>query len=331
MIASGTRWAYGRLLPPVWQGIAWHYPTCVIVECPPTAVLSTHPLSLHATALQGLVCNYVIARNPTNQPTSERAIPVAIFRRAQCAVPADSFGKWSGVLLAVQEGGRRRWACSSSACGSKPQPHAAAAQQYPAELVLMCSPALPCSTEPAVARTYLRKWCGDVGPGKAAASVPLHCCQLVAPHSMDHGNTEASLHISNASFLQWRPTRCQMCAISWTGSTTSEPLVLLLDVQQPLSQQYLTDGHCHCWEQPPAAAQPCYGVSLDCRAFMLHQADDCAVARSAGSGWAAPSRRSSPSPQPCSVFPTPCHACATPTGFTRRCVAVWGACAWFGS
>ncbi|PRW20477.1 DNA polymerase epsilon catalytic subunit A [Chlorella sorokiniana] len=47
---------------------------------------------------KGLVCNYVIARNPTNQPTSERAIPVAIF-----------------------------------------------------------------STEPSVARTYLRKWCCDIG------------------------------------------------------------------------------------------------------------------------------------------------------------------------
>jgi hypothetical protein len=51
------------------------------------------------------VCNYVIARNPTNQPTSERAIPVAIFRRAQCAVPAGSSGEWSGVPLAVSEGG----------------------------------------------------------------------------------------------------------------------------------------------------------------------------------------------------------------------------------
>lgn len=40
--------------------------------------LSTHQSPL--TPPQGLVCNYVIARNPTNQPTSERAIPVAIFR-----------------------------------------------------------------------------------------------------------------------------------------------------------------------------------------------------------------------------------------------------------
>ncbi|KAL4450230.1 hypothetical protein ABPG77_010899 [Micractinium sp. CCAP 211/92] len=47
---------------------------------------------------KGLVCNYVIARNPPNLPTSERAIPVAIF-----------------------------------------------------------------STEPSVARTYLRRWCGDIG------------------------------------------------------------------------------------------------------------------------------------------------------------------------
>jgi len=48
---------------------------------------------------KGLVCNYVIARSPSNSPTSERAIPVAIF-----------------------------------------------------------------STEPAVARTFLRRWCGgDIG------------------------------------------------------------------------------------------------------------------------------------------------------------------------
>lgn len=49
---------------------------------------------------KGLVCNYIVARWPHSQPTSERAIPVAIF-----------------------------------------------------------------STQPAVARTYLRKWCGDVPGG----------------------------------------------------------------------------------------------------------------------------------------------------------------------
>ena len=48
---------------------------------------------------KGLVCNYVIARRPEGTPTSERAIPVAIF-----------------------------------------------------------------ATEPSVARTYLRQWCGgDIG------------------------------------------------------------------------------------------------------------------------------------------------------------------------
>ena len=49
---------------------------------------------------KGLNCNYVIARRPDNLPTSDRAIPVAIF-----------------------------------------------------------------STEASVARTYLRKWCGDVAGG----------------------------------------------------------------------------------------------------------------------------------------------------------------------
>jgi hypothetical protein len=52
--------------------------------------------------------------------------------------------------------------------------------------MLLCSPALPCSTEPAVARTYLRKWCGDVGPGKRAtpAIALLPAC---APHPPDTG------------------------------------------------------------------------------------------------------------------------------------------------
>lgn len=52
---------------------------------------------------KGLNCNYVIARRPDNLPTSDRAIPVAIF-----------------------------------------------------------------STEPSVARTYLRQWCGDIAGGRAA-------------------------------------------------------------------------------------------------------------------------------------------------------------------
>ena len=51
---------------------------------------------------KGLNCNYVIARRPDNLPTSDRAVPVAIF-----------------------------------------------------------------STEPSVARTYLRKWCGDIAGGAA--------------------------------------------------------------------------------------------------------------------------------------------------------------------
>lgn len=39
----------------------------------------------------------------------------------------------------------------------------------------------------------------------------------------------------------------------------------------------------------------------------------------AGSGWAAPSRRSSPSRPPCSACPTLCRASNTPTGCTKRC------------
>ncbi len=49
---------------------------------------------------KGLNCNYVVAKRPENLPTSERAIPLAIF-----------------------------------------------------------------STSPAVARSFLRKWCGDIGGG----------------------------------------------------------------------------------------------------------------------------------------------------------------------
>ena len=56
---------------------------------------------------KGLNCNYVIARRPDNLPTSDRAVPVAIF-----------------------------------------------------------------STEPSVARTYLRKWCGDIAGGTACLSLP---------------------------------------------------------------------------------------------------------------------------------------------------------------
>ena len=59
---------------------------------------------------KGLNCNYVVARRPDNLPTSDRAIPVAIF-----------------------------------------------------------------STEPSVARTYLRKWCGDIAGG-ASTAVCLPTC-----------------------------------------------------------------------------------------------------------------------------------------------------------
>ncbi|KAK9798895.1 hypothetical protein WJX73_003389 [Symbiochloris irregularis] len=56
---------------------------------------------------KGLNCHYVIARNPQGKPTSERAVPVAIF-----------------------------------------------------------------SAQPAVARSYLRKWCGELASGRGADEVP---------------------------------------------------------------------------------------------------------------------------------------------------------------
>ncbi len=59
---------------------------------------------------KGLNCNYVIARRPDNLPTSDRAIPVAIF-----------------------------------------------------------------STEPLVARTYLRKWCGDITGGELSVQLDYTC------------------------------------------------------------------------------------------------------------------------------------------------------------
>lgn len=66
---------------------------------------------------KGLNCNYVIARRPDNLPTSDRAIPVAIF-----------------------------------------------------------------STEPSVARTYLRKWCGDIAGGTLTTiCLPAFCLPLCLP------------------------------------------------------------------------------------------------------------------------------------------------------
>lgn len=56
---------------------------------------------------KGLNCNYVVARRPEGTPTSERAVPVAIF-----------------------------------------------------------------ATEPAIARAFLRKWCGDVCEGAALLPFP---------------------------------------------------------------------------------------------------------------------------------------------------------------
>ena len=46
---------------------------------------------------KGLVCNYVIARRPENLPTSERAIPVAIFSTSP-TVQRSFLRKWCGEV-----------------------------------------------------------------------------------------------------------------------------------------------------------------------------------------------------------------------------------------
>lgn len=46
---------------------------------------------------KGLNCNYVIAKRPENQPTSERAIPVAIFS-TEPSVARSFLRKWCGHL-----------------------------------------------------------------------------------------------------------------------------------------------------------------------------------------------------------------------------------------
>ncbi len=78
---------------------------------------------------KGLNCNYVIAKRPENQPTSERAIPVAIF-----------------------------------------------------------------STEPSVARSFLRRWCGHLSSGAASQSPTvvqvrnssLHACNMIIEYLACH-------------------------------------------------------------------------------------------------------------------------------------------------
>ena len=91
-----------------------------------------------------------------------------------------------------------------------------------------------CSTEPSVARTYLRKWVGDIGQGEMhclslALTVAAALCHL--PEQLDaasHSPATVQTHRSSCAIscapaaLQWPLTRCQMCATSWTGSTTSE-------------------------------------------------------------------------------------------------------------
>lgn len=58
---------------------------------------------------KGLVCHYVIAAHPSNQPTSERAIPVAIFS-TDPSVARTYLRKWCGSDV----GGRREDGTSSS-------------------------------------------------------------------------------------------------------------------------------------------------------------------------------------------------------------------------
>ena len=57
-------------------------------------------LSHHvAVLLQGLNCNYVVAKRPENLPTSERAVPVAIFS-TEPAVARSFLRKWCGEIRA---------------------------------------------------------------------------------------------------------------------------------------------------------------------------------------------------------------------------------------
>ena len=86
-------WVGGRARWVGWAGVCLRAPVALASRAalqpsgvPGASLLLTkntvpcHPLAALPSSLQGLVCNYVIARNPPNLPTSERAIPVAIFR-----------------------------------------------------------------------------------------------------------------------------------------------------------------------------------------------------------------------------------------------------------
>ena len=98
--------------------------------------------------LQGLVCNYVIARSPPNLPTSERAIPVAIFRCSTVRGP----GRGDGVLCPLT--GRTLNAAAPISPASPS--HCRIRQTPPRPLPLPHTPRLPTrSTEPSVARTVL--------------------------------------------------------------------------------------------------------------------------------------------------------------------------------
>lgn len=105
---------------------------------------------------KGLNCNYVIAKRPENLPTSERAIPVAIFS-TEPAVARSFLRKWCGHL-------------------SSGKPTAATRRgslEFKIEIFsVRCLPtfesAIPAtafSTEPAAARCSQRKWCGHQSLG----------------------------------------------------------------------------------------------------------------------------------------------------------------------
>lgn len=97
---------------------------------------------------KGLNCNYVIAKRPDNLPTSDRAIPVAIF-----------------------------------------------------------------STEPSVARTYLRKWCGDVSGGDSPAPTSLFVCT--------ESELTSSLAVNHAKVNTWVCLLIVYVVIRYAGMAVS--------------------------------------------------------------------------------------------------------------
>lgn len=65
---------------------------------------------------KGLNCNYVVAKRPDNLPTSERAVPVAIFS-TEPAVARTFLRKWCGDVRAGVLKAPRRWSAMLATCG----------------------------------------------------------------------------------------------------------------------------------------------------------------------------------------------------------------------